>query len=165
MSQDIFNSNKVGVCVKDQSKVVSFQNELCKQVCRNKEGQQCLDYCMANYNVMTDDEKIFNEGIRTVHHLKMENSLVDATIINDSEKITTLFYRIDDHQDQQLKYFKDKGLTKTEMNVISSVLAGATNSEIAKGMFVSKATLKTHLNNIYKKIPETLKSLLSRSRV
>ena len=165
MTQDIFNSNKVGVCVKDQTKVVTYQNELCKQVCNSKEGQQCTEYCMANYTVMGNDEKIFNEGIRTVHHLKMENGLVDATIINDNEKITTLFYRMDDHQEQQLQYFKDKGLTKTEMNVITNVLGGSTNSEIAKGMFVSKATLKTHLNNIYKKIPETLKNLLSRSRV
>jgi len=36
-------------------------------------------------------------------------------------------------------------------------LEGKSNSEIVKLLFISKSTLRTHLNNIYKKIPADLK--------
>lgn len=165
MSQQLFNESKIGVCVKNQEKLVIHQNELCKKVCGERESQTCSQDCMSDYAVLQDKESIFNEGIRNIHHVTMENGLVDATLINDGQNITTLFYKMDDHQEAQLNYFKDKGLTKTEMNVMKSVLAGETNSNIAKSMFVSKATLKTHLNNIYKKIPVALKDIISRGRI
>jgi DNA-binding CsgD family transcriptional regulator len=43
-------------------------------------------------------------------------------------------------------------LTKQEQNVLDLLLAGKTNKEIASELFVSLSTIKTHVNNIFKKL-------------
>ena len=44
-------------------------------------------------------------------------------------------------------------LTKKEVEIAEQVVEGKPNVEIQDALFISKSTLKTHLNNIYKKIP------------
>ena len=43
-------------------------------------------------------------------------------------------------------------LTKQEQNILDLLLKEKTNKEIATALFVSTSTVKTHLNNIYKKL-------------
>jgi DNA-binding CsgD family transcriptional regulator len=43
-------------------------------------------------------------------------------------------------------------LTPTELRVVEHVAAGLTNPEIASAMFVSRATVKTHLVHVYAKL-------------
>lgn len=43
-------------------------------------------------------------------------------------------------------------LTSREIEILSSVCRGSSNDEIAKNMFISTNTVKTHLYNIFKKI-------------
>lgn len=54
-------------------------------------------------------------------------------------------------------------LTKQEQNVLDLILSGSTNKEIADSLFVSVSTVKTHVNNLYKKLNvnsrEDIKSL------
>jgi DNA-binding NarL/FixJ family response regulator len=44
------------------------------------------------------------------------------------------------------------GLTAREAEVLTLVAAGRSNREIASGLFVSEATVKTHINNIFAKV-------------
>lgn len=44
------------------------------------------------------------------------------------------------------------GLTKKEWTVLKLIAAGYTNDEIASGLFVTMATVKTHINHLYSKI-------------
>lgn len=44
------------------------------------------------------------------------------------------------------------GLTNRESEVLGLVLKGQTNHEIAKSLFVSLPTVKTHLQNIFRKL-------------
>ena len=74
-------------------------------------------------------------------------------LLNDGENIITLVYPVTDKHSRELEYFKDKGLSKREYEIVEMVVRGMTNSEIVKNLTISKATLKTHLNNIYKKLP------------
>ncbi|WP_233194479.1 response regulator transcription factor [Aquimarina sp. I32.4] len=61
---------------------------------------------------------------------------------------------------QFLKYRKNKNsesvidmnLTQQEQKVLNLILADKTNKEIASTMFVSISTIKTHINNLYKKL-------------
>ncbi|HLT53612.1 MAG TPA: LuxR C-terminal-related transcriptional regulator [Flavobacteriaceae bacterium] len=57
-------------------------------------------------------------------------------------------------------------LTKQEQNILNLILEDKTNKEIAEALFVSLSTVKTHTNNIYKKLNvqsrEEAKTLLSR---
>lgn len=43
-------------------------------------------------------------------------------------------------------------LTKQEQNILDCILADKTNKEIAEALFVSLSTVKTHTNNIYRKL-------------
>ncbi|MEW7278612.1 helix-turn-helix transcriptional regulator [Aquimarina sp. 2201CG1-2-11] len=59
----------------------------------------------------------------------------------------------------------EKKLTKQEQKVLDLILLDKTNKEIATTMFVSISTIKTHINNLYKKLNvhsrEEVKSLYS----
>ena len=44
------------------------------------------------------------------------------------------------------------GLTQKEIEVLSLLAEGGTNSDIAKALFVSTSTVKTHLIHIYQKL-------------
>nr|WP_235989380.1 LuxR C-terminal-related transcriptional regulator [Psychroserpens algicola] len=57
-------------------------------------------------------------------------------------------------------------LTKQEQNVLDLLLTDNTNKAIAETLFVSVSTVKTHVNNIYKKLNvnsrDELKSLFNK---
>jgi len=57
-------------------------------------------------------------------------------------------------------------LTNQEQNVLDLILEGNTNKEIADTLFVSVSTIKTHVNNLYKKLNvnsrDSLKSLFDK---
>lgn len=44
------------------------------------------------------------------------------------------------------------GLTDREMQIFQSVAAGGTNHEVARALFISEATVKSHFNRICKKL-------------
>ena len=43
-------------------------------------------------------------------------------------------------------------LTEQEQKVVQEILKNKTNKEIASDMFISVSTVKTHINNLYKKL-------------
>ena len=43
-------------------------------------------------------------------------------------------------------------LTQRELEILKMVSKGASNADIAEKLFVKEVTIKTHLNNIYKKL-------------
>ena len=47
---------------------------------------------------------------------------------------------------------KDDGLTPREREVLHHLVKGATNKEIADSLFISETTVKSHLNNIFRKL-------------
>lgn len=62
-------------------------------------------------------------------------------------------------------YDAKEQLTKQEQNVLDLLLSDNSNKDIAEALFVSVSTVKTHVNNVYKKLNvnsrEELKSLFS----
>ena len=59
---------------------------------------------------------------------------------------------LEDQQERIENIQKSTSLTQREIEILSLIQMGATNKEIARKMFVSTHTVKTHLYNIYKKI-------------
>ena len=56
-----------------------------------------------------------------------------------------------DKYEMALAYYRDKGLTRRETEVVSLTIRGVSNPEICDQLSISKATLRTHLNNVYRK--------------
>ncbi|MEN0058941.1 MAG: helix-turn-helix transcriptional regulator, partial [Bdellovibrio sp.] len=107
-----------------------------------------------------------SEGMKLFKAVEVEGHRVDALIVNDGSQITTLLYPLDEDQEKFKKqevYFRERGLTKSELRIMQMVMQGMTNANIAQKLFISKATLKTHLNNIYKKLPSSMRPSQVRS--
>lgn len=152
-------SPKLGVCVKDQEKRVLYQNANSVNTCGNMVGQTCSKTCMTLYKKIEECSAI-SEGMKLFKATEIEGHKVDALIVNDGMQITTLLYPLDESEQKfqkQEAYFQERGLTKSEIRIMQMVLQGMTNAAIAQKLFISKATLKTHLNNIYKKLPESMR--------
>lgn len=156
--------NKLGICIKTLDKKVTYQNEICIKICGVKISENCHKGCMENYD--TKSPKIINEGMNLIKCQNVDGSITDATVVNDGKNLITILYPLIDKInsiDQNLINLKKHGLTKAELDILSLVLKGMSNKEISQKLFIANSTLKTHLNNIYKKLPSEWQSLKNRS--
>jgi len=140
----------LAICKKDPSGRVFFQNEMCLRICGHREGQICSGNCMEKYNV---ENPRSCEGTFQFQNMKIGNGAFDVIMVNDGEQILTLLFDLTRKYADQKAFFKKFYLTTRENEVLSCVNKGMTNQEIADALYISKKTLKTHINNILKKIP------------
>ncbi|HUM28044.1 MAG TPA: helix-turn-helix transcriptional regulator, partial [Anaerolineales bacterium] len=56
------------------------------------------------------------------------------------------------HEEPSAAFLSKHGITDREREIIVKVMQGKSNEEIARELFISLATVKTHLHNIYRKI-------------
>ncbi len=65
-----------------------------------------------------------------------------------------ILYPLKDRLEVELKYFSQfEKLTRKETDIVSLILKKVVNREICEKLNIKKDTLKTHLKNIYKKLP------------
>lgn len=160
----LFSDRKIGICVKDLERRVLEQNDECIRLCGDRRGSVCEKGCMSGYRSSSAAPSL-SEGIRLSRSLAPAGSnLCEAAIVNDGERITTLLYAIERRSRQELALAAEAPLSAREREIISLVSSGVSNEDVARRLFISKATLRTHLNNIYKKLPEELRLSLSRWR-
>lgn len=143
----------LGICIKNKEKKVLYQDQQCIESCGDMQGLVCNKGCMHAYAAVP--------GMTLIKNSVVDNGTVDAVVINDSKQLTTLIYsrsqQVLNEDDDKLMRAKliSFGLSKSELAIFLKVLKGHRNAEIMQEFFISKATLKTHLNNIYKKLPES----------
>lgn len=160
--KDLLNTNKIGFCEKNSAGAVLYQNKTCILICGKKKGARCTFGCMKN---MCDDLCADEYGFSLHKNIFEEKSInVDAVKIRTPNKIFTFLYDKTPFIISVLIELKKNHLTKTEEVIAKLILAGKNNSDIANLLNVSKKTIHTHLNNLYKKIPENLKLTKIRNR-
>lgn len=147
------DKSHLGVCVKDGGRKVLFQNELCIAKCGNMQGRVCSGSCIEKYSETCASKGVAADGFLLFPKLALQDGIADAMMVRTGDEILTLLYPLEDKNSEKMEFYREKGLTKSELNIMSLLLSGLTNTEIAKKLFISKATLKTHINNVYKKIP------------
>lgn len=96
-------------------------------------------------------------GFKTIKHLRPEAPMVEAVLVNDGTTLTTLLFDASENIRKCMTQMESIGLSRTESEIVKSALQGFTNQEIADKFFISKKTLRTHLNNVYRKMSDTLK--------
>ncbi len=143
----------VGVCVKDSEQRVLMQNEACLRVCGRQQGSVCTEGCMALY-AGDRAPQWKGWGPRVYRNSRIHGSFHDVTLLCSAERIITFLQPLRDRYAMALEYFRDKGLTRRETEVISLIVKGVRNSDICERLAISKATLRTHLNHIYGKFRE-----------
>ncbi|MFV1973664.1 MAG: LuxR C-terminal-related transcriptional regulator [Thiohalobacterales bacterium] len=141
---------EIAVCVKDSGKRVLTQNEYCLRLCGDQSGKVCNEGCMALY-AGDRNQQWKDWGSRVYRNSLIHGSFHDVTLLCSAESIITFLQPLGEKYAQALEYFRDKGLTRRETEVISLTVQGTKNTDICGQLSISKATLRTHLNNVYRK--------------
>ncbi|HHO69676.1 MAG TPA: LuxR family transcriptional regulator [Gammaproteobacteria bacterium] len=144
------DESQIAVCVKDADQVVLEQNDLCREICGDCLGSRCEKGCMELY--ANDDSQQWKDwGSRVYKNSFLHGSFFDVTLLCSNQTIVTFLQPLKEKYEMALDYYRRKGLTRRETEVISFIIRGISNSEICRVLSISRATLRTHLNNVYNK--------------
>jgi len=153
LMQTLNESNMV-VCVKDINKVVLKQNDACKTLCENREGEACVIGCMEIYEA-DSSQQWARWGNRTYKNRYLHNDYYNVSLLCSEQHLITILQPLDKQYSKAIEYYKNIGLSKRELEVISLVITGSSNIDICDELNISNATLRTHLNKVYSKVRET----------
>lgn len=136
----------LGVCIKKDGVVIE-QNELCKTLCGDQHEElctTCIDKVIPSLSKqgLRVRYRIFNEDVRIVIHHEDQDKVVTFSTPTDSYLKKTI-----------LEFMHTPELTKQEKEVLKLICEGYSNNEIQACLFISKPTLKTHINHLSQKIP------------
>lgn len=145
---------ELGYCRQSIDGRVLEQNSKCIKICGNKLGAFCTDGCQ-KLRLDTKLKRIADAPIEIVPQKYFNPPDVSAVILNDGNSNITLLSNLTKLSKQQIEELKKFGLSKQELTIIKLRSLGNSNKEISNKLYISKATVHTHLNNIYKKIPES----------
>ncbi len=141
----------IGVCVKNKDGFILERNSIVNQTCGSFCGQICLNKLKEQKGENFDASlKRFNLFPKVT---TQENHIADIVVTEVDDKIVTMIYPLDHEIADHVKKYEKYDLTASEFRIVSYLVKGHSNQKIADLLFISKSTLKKHLNNIYKKIP------------
>jgi DNA-binding CsgD family transcriptional regulator len=152
--EESLRTGDIAICIKDAEKKVLQQNETCRLICGDKLAQVCEEGCMELY-ARDKNLQWKNWGSRVYKNSPLHGSLYDVTLLCSMDHIITFLQPLMEKYEMALAYFRDKGLTSRETEIISLTIKGITNTEICDHLVISRSTLRTHLNNIYRKLRES----------
>lgn len=151
MLDETLTAEDIAVCVKDTERRVLAQNEHCRSLCGDCVGQICRQGCMALF-AADATHQWRDGGSRLYPNSCVHGGFFDVTLLCSGQRIVTLLQPLKARYDAALAWYRDKGLTRRETEVIALTIRGVSNSEICRRLSISLATLKTHLNNVYRKV-------------
>ena len=149
----VFANSNIGVCVKNVSRRILMQNDACLMVCGERVGTVCSIGCMRRY---ADDDiaQWKKRGMRFYNNVRRNGSHFEIALICTEHHITTLLQPLTNRHTDAIDYYRTMGLSKRELEIISEVIRGYSNRDIFEKLSISKATLRTHLNSIYRKLED-----------
>lgn len=153
MLDEALDSAKVGVCVKDRDARVLQQNDICRDVCGQREGSVCTDGCML-LHAGDSSRQWKNWGCSVYRNSQIHDAHYDVALICSDDRIVTFLQPLAEIHQLALAHYRDKGLTRRELEVVSWLIRGKTNAQICEQLTISRATLRTHLNSLYGKLRE-----------
>ena len=146
-------TNNIGFCVKDMERAIIFQNAVCIDICGQRKSKVCNIGCMKLYK--NDQTQQWKENGSCVYkNSYVHRQFFDITVLVSDDSLITFLQPLKVNHEQALAFYEDKGLSQKELKVITRVIQNHSNETICKLLSISKATLKTHLNNIYRKVRE-----------
>lgn len=151
--EQVFDTKDLGICVKDFKGKVLQQNKTCLDICGNYLGEVCTVACMELY-AKDRSQQWEDWGSRVYKNSFAHNDYFDITLLCNEKNMITFLQPLSDKYKKALSYYNKIDLTKRELEILSYVIKGVSNLDICKQLSVSKATIKTHLNNVYKKVSD-----------
>jgi hypothetical protein len=151
--REAFSQSRTSLCLLKSNNQVQYQNAVCKKLCGNFSGKECPQACVQSCE-KNIGRTLGSDGIQFFSNNKVGNQFFDVLFFNALPFRMVVLYPLQRKYEAWLKRFKEKDLSKRELEIAHLCLQGHTNSKIMAKLAISRATLKTHLNNIYKKMPE-----------
>lgn len=131
--------------------MVLSQNDCCRAICGECTGAVCVRGCMELY--ARDSSQQWKEwGSRLYRNSFLHGSFYDVTLLCSTDRIITFLQPLREKYEMAIAYYKEKGLTRRETEVVALTIRGMSNTEICQSLSISMATLRTHLNNVYRKL-------------
>lgn len=153
---DMFDFDDVSICVASADKKVLFQNSGCESIC----GSQIDKFCKKCQDAFStaDQQKLHPFAKRSAATFSTQKNIANTTCTvyrheEKNNKILTVFSKTAKKKQNFTQYFRKKKLTKREIEIAHLILKKESNANMCALLNVSKSTLKTHLNNLYKKEP------------
>lgn len=150
------DSKNTGLCIKDKDLTVEYQNARCRESCGQQIGKICDKGCIL-YLKKDQTESVFKNTFKFFRAIDIDGKNFDTVVFESDSKILTLLQSSDDILKIRIDQLQSYDLSPREIEIMQLFLEGKSNLEIVNLLFISKSTLRTHLNNIYKKIPADLK--------
>lgn len=160
--QNLVQSDGAVICIKDSEGNVVYQNDKCLTYCGDRSGKNCKDGCMVYYAAQVDGKPTGNRP-RLLPSCHIHNQYFDLLFLRGREHITTVLYPIGDNVTDSMRGLEGFNLTPREMEIAQLMLLGLSNRDMMKKLSISKSTLKTHVNRIYKKLGSNKEKLIFRS--
>ncbi len=158
-AEQVFENGRVCVCIKDADHRVVEQNESCKKLCGDLTGAVCDKNCMCYYRLNKEHPER-SEGMQFYGNKTIEGEQYDICLVNDGERLTTLLYPLESKTQAAADALKEYHLTAREQQIALLIVQGRTNAEIAAELFINKSTVKSHINNMNRKIPCSVRETL-----
>ena len=95
--------------------------------------------------------------VRQEELIKIIRDVVDNKSFLDPDLTGSLFNKLK-HKKSPLKGEENQNLTKRELEVLQYMVDGSTDEGIAKLLFISKFTVRSHIRNIFQKFNATSKT-------
>ena len=151
MLDNLLKGENIVVCVKDLNGAIVDQNEACSRLCGNHTGSPCKLGCM---EFQTGQASLSEKAKRfqVLNGRSIHGKFFDVLYINSKEHHTTVLYPVETTDSDIDTLAEAHELTPRELEIGRLIQRGFTNREIMKKLFISKATLKTHINRIYRKL-------------
>jgi DNA-binding CsgD family transcriptional regulator len=119
-----------------------------------------LQWMQFTFLVIDHATEIYSTGIAIIFTLigiwlakkltRPKNEIVKETVV--IEKEVTVYRSAQEPFVPDSKMIERLGISHREMEVLVLMAAGATNQEIADGLFVSLNTIKTHTSRLFEKL-------------
>lgn len=145
--------NKIGFCIKDKEKQVIYQNQICIDICGELQNCFCHIGCMELYE-NDDTQQWKNNGSCVYKNTYVHEQFFDITVLANENQLITFLQPLHINHQQAIAFYENVGLSDKELKVITLVIENNSNEKICELLNISKATIKTHLNNIYRKVRE-----------
>ena len=153
------NLESVGFCLRDLNDCVLQQNESCIRLCGVMQGRVCTQGCTQLQP--KNSNAVLSQGVRLHSSMSSNYELLLIHLKN-----IKLALHIDTTEKLRFltEMFEYCHLSHREQEVAIWIVQKLSNKEICKRLFISKPTLKTHLDHIYKKLTPELRAFIMQQR-
>ena len=142
-SPETDSAPKLIICRKHLNNQITYQNNESTMTCGALEGHYCAQ---------CPDPKDLSFPTTDVVQLK-NKTYTRMTVPEGDSMVMIMAERLETAPNLTQLQAPCK-LSKRELEIATLIIAAQPNSRIIETLVISKSTLKTHLNNIYRKAPE-----------